>query len=119
MVTSIVSALTDIKIKSSVGMTGEITLRGRVLPIGGLKEKLLAAKRGGLKTILIPVDNKKDLVEIPDNIKDELEIIPVSSIDEVVSNALVTMPEKIDILDISNLPPTNKTNIIDEKNISH
>ena len=119
MVTSIVSALTNIKIKSSVGMTGEITLRGRVLPIGGLKEKLLAAKRGGLKTILIPVDNKKDLVEIPDNIKDELEIIPVSSIDEVVSNALVTMPEKIDILDISNLPPTNKTNIIDEKNISH
>ena len=119
MVTSIVSALTDIKIKSSVGMTGEITLRGRVLPIGGLKEKLLAAKRGGLKTILIPVDNKKDLVEIPDNIKDELEIIPVSSIDEVVSNALVTIPEKIDILDISNLPPTNKTNIIDEKNISH
>ena len=119
MVTSIVSALTDIKIKSSVGMTGEITLRGRVLPIGGLKEKLLAAKRGGLKTILIPVDNKKDLVEIPDNIKDELEIIPVSSIDEVVSNALVTMPEKIDILDISNLPPTNKTNILDEKNISH
>jgi ATP-dependent Lon protease len=119
MVTSIVSALTDIKIKSSVGMTGEITLRGRVLPIGGLKEKLLAAKRGGLKTILIPVDNKKDLVEIPDNIKDELEIIPVSSIDEVVSNALVTMPEKIDILDISNLPVTNKTNIIDEKNISH
>jgi len=119
MVTSIVSALTDIKIKSSVGMTGEITLRGRVLPIGGLKEKLLAAKRGGLKTILIPVDNKKDLVEIPDNIKDELEIIPVSSIDEVVSNALVTMPEKIDILDISNLPPTNKTNIIDEKNIPH
>ena len=119
MVTSIVSALTDIKIKSSVGMTGEITLRGRVLPIGGLKEKLLAAKRGGLKTILIPVDNKKDLVEIPDNIKDELEIIPVSSIDEVVSNALVTIPEKIDILDISNLPPTNKTNILDEKNISH
>ena len=119
MVTSIVSALTDIKIKSSVGMTGEITLRGRVLPIGGLKEKLLAAKRGGLKTILIPVDNKKDLVEIPNNIKDELDIIPVSSIDEVVSNALVTIPEKIDILDISNLPPTNKTNIIDEKNISH
>ena len=66
-----------------------------------------------------PVDNKKDLVEIPDNIKDELKIIPVSSIDEVVSNALVTMPEKIDILDINNLTPKNKTNIIDEKNISH
>merc|ERR1711975_180797 len=69
MVTSIVSALTDIKVKNSVGMTGEITLRGRVLPIGGLKEKLLAAKRGGLKTVLIPEDNEKDLAEIPDNVK--------------------------------------------------
>ena len=118
MVTSIVSALTEIKIKSSVGMTGEITLRGRVLPIGGLKEKLLAAKRGGLKTILIPIDNKKDLIEIPDNIKDKLKIIPVSSIDEVISNALETMPEKIDMLDISSLPPANNTSI-DEKNIAH
>ena len=118
MVTSIVSALTEIKIKSSVGMTGEITLRGRVLPIGGLKEKLLAAKRGGLKTILIPIDNKKDLIEIPDNIKDKLKIIPVSSIDEVISNALETMPEKIDILDISSLPPANNTSI-DEKNVAH
>jgi ATP-dependent Lon protease len=117
MVTSIVSALTEIKIKSSVGMTGEITLRGRVLPIGGLKEKLLA-KRGGLKTILIPIDNKKDLIEIPDNIKDQLKIIPVSSIDEVISNALETMPEKIDMLDISSIPPANNTSI-DEKNIAH
>jgi ATP-dependent Lon protease len=118
MVTSIISALTEIKIKSSVGMTGEITLRGRVLPIGGLKEKLLAAKRGGLKTILIPIDNKKDLIEIPDNIKDKLKIIPVSSIDEVISNALETIPEKTDMLDISSLPPANNTSL-DEKNIAH
>ncbi len=69
-------------------MTGEITLRGRVLPIGGLKEKLLAALRGGIKTVLIPKDNEKDLAEIPDNVKRGLTIIPVSSADEVLSNAL-------------------------------
>jgi len=119
MVTSIVSALTDIKIKSSVGMTGEITLRGRVLPIGGLKEKLLAARRGGLKTVLIPIDNKKDLIEIPDNIKDKLKIIPVSSIDEVISNALVRMPKKLDIIDVGNLSSSNKTDLIDKNNIPH
>jgi len=119
MVTSIVSALTDIKIKSSVGMTGEITLRGRVLPIGGLKEKLLAARRGGLKTVLIPIDNKKDLIEIPDNIKDKLKIIPVSSIDEVISHALVRMPKKLDIIDVGNLSSSNKTDLIDKNNIPH
>jgi len=119
MVTSIVSALTDINIKSSVGMTGEITLRGRVLPIGGLKEKLLAARRGGLKTVLIPIDNKKDLIEIPDNIKDKLKIIPVSSIDEVISNALVRMPKKLDIIDVGNLSSSNKTDLIDKNNIPH
>ncbi|MDA0916982.1 MAG: endopeptidase La [Proteobacteria bacterium] len=119
MVTSIVSALTDIKIKSSVGMTGEITLRGRVLPIGGLKEKLLAARRGGLKTVLIPIDNKKDLIEIPDNIKDKLKIIPVSSIDEVISHALVRMPQKLDIIDVGNLSSSNKTDLIDKNNIPH
>ena len=111
MVTSIVSALTDIKIKSNVGMTGEITLRGRVLPIGGLKEKLLAAKRGGLKTVLIPIDNKKDLVEIPDNIKQELNIIPIDSIDQVIENALVQLPQEISILDTSKLNPTSEANI--------
>ena len=94
MVTSIVSALTEIKVKSTVAMTGEITLRGRILPIGGLKEKLLAAKRGGIKTVLIPIDNKKDLAEIPDNIKNELEIIPVAMIDEVISNALESEPNE-------------------------
>ena len=70
-------------------MTGEITLRGKVLPIGGLKEKMLAAKRGGIKTVLIPKDNIKDLKDIPDNIKDNLKVIPVSNIEEVLENALV------------------------------
>ena len=119
MVTSIVSALTEIKIKSNIGMTGEITLRGRVLPIGGLKEKLLAAKRGGLETVLIPIDNKKDLIEIPDNIKDQLNIIPVESIDQVIENALVHSPKKLNVLDVSNLSSTSDNNIIDKTNISH
>ena len=119
MVTSIVSALTDIKIKSNVGMTGEITLRGRVLPIGGLKEKLLAAKRGGLDTVLIPIDNKKDLIEIPDNIKEQLNIISVDSIDQVVKNALVHLPQKLSVLDASKLGTGAETNITDEANISH
>lgn len=88
MCTSIVSVLTGIPIRKDVAMTGEITLRGRVLPIGGLKEKLLAALRGGLKTVLIPKDNEKDLAEIPDNVKRGLTIIPVTTVDEVLSNAL-------------------------------
>jgi len=89
MVTSLVSALTGIPIRGDVAMTGEVTLRGRVLAIGGLKEKLLAAVRGGIKTALIPMDNQKDLAEIPDNIKDALTIIPVSLVDEVLLHALV------------------------------
>jgi ATP-dependent Lon protease len=88
MVTSIVSVLTGIPVRKDVAMTGEITLRGRVLPIGGLKEKLLAALRGGLKTVLIPKDNEKDLAEIPDNVKKGLQIIPVSMGDEVLQHAL-------------------------------
>ena len=118
MVTSIVSALTEIKVKNSVGMTGEITLRGRVLPIGGLKEKLLAAKRGGLTTVLIPEDNKKDLPEIPDNIKNKLKIIPVSSIDEVISNALVKMPQELSVLGASKITK-NEINNPDKTSISH
>ena len=118
MVTSIVSALTEIKVKKSVGMTGEITLRGRVLPIGGLKEKLLAAKRGGIKTVLIPVDNKKDLIDIPDNIKNKLKIIPVSSIDDVISNALVDIPQELSILDTSKMTK-NENNNPDKTTISH
>ena len=93
MTTAIVSALTRIPVRADVAMTGEMTLRGEVLPIGGLKEKLLAAHRGGIKTVLIPKENEKDLSEIPKNIKQKLEIIPVQWIDEVLQVSLVKMPE--------------------------
>ncbi|MDD9929542.1 MAG: endopeptidase La, partial [Rhodospirillaceae bacterium] len=89
MVTSIVSVLTGIPVRKDIAMTGEITLRGRVLPIGGLKEKLLAAMRGGLKTVLIPAENEKDLADVPDNVKKGLEIIPVREVDQVLKEALV------------------------------
>ncbi len=92
MCTALVSALTKIPVRSDVAMTGEITLRGEVLPIGGLKEKLLAAHRGGIKTVLIPDENQKDLVEIPDNIKGNLEIKAVKWIDEVLAVALTQQP---------------------------
>lgn len=88
MCTSIVSALTGIAVRKDVAMTGEITLRGRVLPIGGLKEKMLAAHRGGIKTVIIPQDNEKDLADIPDNVKRGIKIMPVSSVDEVLKIAL-------------------------------
>ncbi|HYD38518.1 MAG TPA: endopeptidase La [Allosphingosinicella sp.] len=90
MVTAIISTLTGIAVKRDVAMTGEVTLRGRVLPIGGLKEKLLAALRGGISKVLIPAENEKDLVEIPAAIRDGLEIVPVSHVDEVLSHALAT-----------------------------
>ena len=89
MTTAIASAFTHKKVKHDVGMTGEITLRGRVLPIGGLKEKSIAAHRSGLKTILIPSENVRDLDEIPEEIKSSLEIIPVSNLDEVLKLAFV------------------------------
>ncbi len=92
MCTSLVSALTDIPVKSDVAMTGEITLRGEVLPIGGLKEKLLAAHRGGITKVLIPEENEKDLAEIPKNIKDKVTIVPVKWIDEVLEHALQHLP---------------------------
>src|SRR3954451_5619788 len=95
MVTAIVSVMTGIPVRRDVAMTGEITLRGRVLPIGGLKEKLLAALRGGIKTVLIPEENAKDLVDINDSIKSGLDIIPVSRMDEVLARALVRKPEPI------------------------
>jgi ATP-dependent Lon protease len=95
MATSIVSVLTGISVRRDVAMTGEITLRGRVLPIGGLKEKLLAAMRAGVTTVFIPKDNEKDLAEIPDNVKKGLTIKPVSHVDEVISLALVRKPEAI------------------------
>jgi ATP-dependent Lon protease len=89
MATSIISVLTGIPVRRDVAMTGEITLRGRVLPIGGLKEKLLAALRTGLKTVIIPAENEKDLAEIPDNVKKGLEIRPVATMEEVLKIALV------------------------------
>jgi ATP-dependent Lon protease len=96
MVSAIVSVMTGIPVRRDVAMTGEITLRGRVLPIGGLKEKLLAAARGGMKTVLIPEENAKDLVEISDSIKKGLDIVPVSRMDEVLARALVRKPEAIE-----------------------
>ena len=96
MCTALVSALTDIPVRADVAMTGEITLRGEVLPIGGLKEKLLAAHRGGIKTVLIPDENTRDLTEIPENIKENLDIRPVKWIDEVLEVALSRLPEPLD-----------------------
>jgi ATP-dependent Lon protease len=96
MVTSIVSVLTGIPVRRDVAMTGEVTLRGNVLPIGGLKEKLLAALRGGVRTVLIPAENVKDLREIPDNVKNGLELVPVSNVLDVLKVALTRMPEPIE-----------------------
>lgn len=96
MATAIVSVMTGIPVRHDVAMTGEITLRGRVSPIGGLKEKLLAALRGGIKTVMIPQDNAKDLAEIPDNVKNNMEIIPVSRVGEVLEHALVRQPTRIE-----------------------
>lgn len=96
MATCMVSVMTGIPISKDIAMTGEVTLRGRVLPIGGLKEKLLAALRGGLKKVLIPEDNAKDLADIPDNVKSGLEIVPVARMEEVLRHALVRMPEAIE-----------------------
>jgi ATP-dependent Lon protease len=96
MATAIVSVLTGIPIRKDIAMTGEVTLRGRVTAIGGLKEKLLAALRSGVKTVLIPVENEKDLADIPANVKDEMEIIPVSTMDEVLAKALIRQPTPIE-----------------------
>ena len=112
MVTSIVSTLTGIAVRKDVAMTGEVTLRGRVLAIGGLKEKLLAALRGGIKTVLIPKDNEKDLAEVPDNVKVGLTIIPVSTAEEVLQHALtkpltpITWEEDDSVTSIAKEKPT-------------
>jgi len=105
MATSIVSVLTGIPVRKDVAMTGEITLRGRVLPIGGLKEKLLAALRAGVTTVFIPKDNEKDLPEIPDSVKKGLTILPVSHVDEVIAKALVRAPEAITWEEPAETPP--------------
>ena len=96
MVVSIVSVLTGIPVKKDIAMTGEVTLRGNALPIGGLKEKLLAALRGGIKTVLIPAENEKDLRDLPESVRDGLEIIPVSHVSEVLKHALISVPEPIE-----------------------
>jgi ATP-dependent Lon protease len=96
MVTSIVSVLTQIPVRKDIAMTGEVSLRGNAMPIGGLKEKLLAALRGGIKTVLIPEENEKDLADIPDNVKEGLTIIPVSHVSQVLKHALVRQPDAIE-----------------------
>ena len=103
--TSIVSALSGIPVRADVAMTGEITLRGEVLAIGGLKEKLLAAHRGGIKTVLIPEENVKDLAEIPDNVKNRLEIVPVKWIDKVLEVALERQPVPLTDEEAAAAPP--------------
>jgi ATP-dependent Lon protease len=105
MAVSIISTLTGIAVRREVAMTGEVTLRGRVLPIGGLKEKLLAALRAGLKTVIIPQENEKDLAEIPDNVKAGLNIVPVSQVGEVLKVALVRQPEPIDWVEPEDVIP--------------
>ncbi|AIJ54810.1 lon protease [Brucella abortus F6/05-3] len=116
MVTAIVSVLTGIPVRKDIAMTGEVTLRGRVLPIGGLKEKLLATLRGGIKKVLIPEENAKDLAEIPDNVKNNLEIVPVSRVGEVLKHALVRQPEPIEWTEQEN--PTAVPPVEDEAGAS-
>jgi ATP-dependent Lon protease len=96
MVTSIVSVLTGIPVRKDIAMTGEVTLRGNALAIGGLKEKLLAALRGGIKIVFIPEENEKDIADLPDAVKDGLKIIPVTHVSEVLAQALVEQPEPIE-----------------------
>jgi ATP-dependent Lon protease len=103
--TAMVSALTGIPVRADVAMTGEITLRGEVLQIGGLKEKLLAAHRGGIKTVLIPEENVKDLAEIPENVKNKLDIHPVKWIDTVIEMALERKPEPLAEEEVAPVPP--------------
>ena len=117
MVTSIVSVLTNNAVRKDVAMTGEVTLRGRVLPIGGLKEKLLAALRGGIKTVLIPKDNEKDLEDIPDNVKEGMEIIPVAIVDEVLQHALVKELVPVEWTEDDTLK-SSMTNTTDDDDVS-
>jgi ATP-dependent Lon protease len=108
MVTSIISAITEIPVNKNVAMTGEITLRGLVLPIGGLKEKLLAAHRAGIKKVLIPIENKKDLVEVPKTILEMMEIIPVKNVDEVLKIALTKPLKRVEWVDVDQISKKNK-----------
>ena len=108
MVTSIISAITEIPVKKNVAMTGEITLRGLVLPIGGLKEKLLAAHRAGINKVLIPQENKKDLAEVPKTVLDSIEIIPVKNVDEVLKVALTKPLKRVEWVEVDQLTEKQK-----------
>ena len=108
MVTSIISAITEIPVDKNVAMTGEITLRGLVLPIGGLKEKLLAAHRAGIKKVLIPNENKKDLIEVPKTVLESVEIITVKSVDEVLKVALTKPLKRVEWVDVDQLSKKEK-----------
>ena len=108
MVTSIISAITEIPVNKDVAMTGEITLRGLVLPIGGLKEKLLAAHRAGIKKVLIPQENKKDLVEVPQTVVDSMKIIPVKNVDEVLKVALTKSLKSVEWVEVDQIAEKNK-----------
>ena len=119
MATSIISVLTGIPVRRDVAMTGEITLRGRVLPIGGLKEKLLAALRTGLKTVIIPSENEKDLAEIPDNVKSGLEIRPVSNMEEVLKIALIRQPTPVVWEDAEDTPPARLADEAEDTVVTH
>jgi ATP-dependent Lon protease len=119
MATAIVSVLTGIPVRRDIAMTGEVTLRGRVLPIGGLKEKLLAALRGGLKTVLIPEDNAKDLADLPASVKNGLEIIPVSRMDEVLKHALTRMPERIEWTEPTPAPAPREEDKVSSGLVAH
>jgi ATP-dependent Lon protease len=119
MTTALVSIFTGIPVRADVAMTGEITLRGEVLPIGGLKEKLLAAHRGGIKTVLIPEENAKDLTDIPDNVKNKLEIIPVRWIDKVLEIALERQPVALSEEDVAVATATKTDVAVESPAIKH
>ena len=108
MVTSIISAITEIPVDKKVAMTGEITLRGLVLPIGGLKEKLLAAHRAGIKKVLIPVENKKDLIEVPKTVLDSIEIITVKNVEEVLRVALLKPLKRVEWVEVDQISKKDK-----------
>jgi len=116
MVTSIVSSITGIPVKREIAMTGEVTITGKILPIGGLKEKLLAAHRAGIKRVLIPEDNKKDLAEIPDKIKSDMEIITVSHVDNVLQMSLTKPLKAIDWVDVSLSTPSKEKTVVEKPN---